>query len=71
MQNTSRRKFQEGQWVRVNKKAKGDSWFLGHVGRIVGFVNTCYDVEFLIPGNHGRELRRLKGYKLNRTRRRS
>jgi len=59
------RKFAEGDRVRVNHHAFGDSYFVGKVGKIVGYSNSVYEVCFTLPGNGREEVRRLKPYKLS------
>jgi hypothetical protein len=64
-QKMTQRKFNIGDTVRVNKKAKKDSYFLYKRGEVVDYIRGCYGIEFRLPGNGRKEYRRLNPTKLS------
>ncbi len=63
-----RRKFQSGERVKVNRRAKGRSWFTFKKGRVVGYKYPCYEIDFTLPGNGHIETRHIQAWHLNAVR---
>lgn len=64
----TRNKFQEGDKVKVNSRAKKRSWFMFKTGKIVDYWKKCYGIEFTLPGNGNVEYRRIQAYHLTKAR---
>lgn len=62
-----KRKFRLKQRVFVNAHAIGNSWFVGHYGRVADYDRDkkMYGIVFKLPGNGHEEYRKFSAYKLS------